>query len=1094
MLLANLFTDRVPSCLAFWRRGYGISLRRNRLLLPLLALLLSLAPVVPSWAAVTNYKFSDQPSVLAGDILVYRISPDSSRVVYLADLDTDDVFELYSVPLDGSDNPVKLNGSLASGGDVYGDFQISPDSSRVVYRALHAVGALELFSVPLDGSGSPVKLNGDLVSGGIVDRGFQISPDSSRVVYLADQDTDEVYELYSVPLDGSGSPVALNGSLVGGGDVQDTYGNAHFQISPDSSRVVYWADQDTDEVYELYSRPLDGSGSPVKLNGDLGATGDVGSAFQVFQVSADSSQVVYLADQDADDVVELYSRPLDGSGSPVKLNGSLVSGGGAYRFQVSPDSSRVVYWADQDTDEVYELYSVPLGGGSRVKLNGDLGVTGDVIDDLQISADSSRVVYRADQETDEVFELYGRPLDGSGSPVKLNGSLVSGGDVNSFQISADSSRVVYRANQDAHEIHELYSVPLDGSGSPVKLNGDLYHHIGNIVLLGTVQGDFQVSPDSSRVVYRADQDTDDVIELYSVPLNGGTPVKLNGILVSGGDVQADLMIGLMTGLVQISADSNRVVYLADQDVDDMVELYSRPLDGSGSSVKLLPIVGDVTSFQISPDGSRVVYLVDQRWDEVFELYSVPLDGRGSPVRLSRILAAGQNVTHFQISPDSSRVVFRADSWVDDDFFHLHSVPLDGSENQTILTSYYLDVASDFQISPDSSRVVFRADDNADGIVQLYSVWLNGSEDPVKLNGILAGGGDVDVGFQVSPDSSRVVYLSDQETNDVHELYSVPLDGSGSPVKLNGSLVLWGDVLSFQISADSSRVVYRADQDTDGVVELYSRPLDGSGSPVKLNGSLVGGGSVQSAFQISADSSRVVYLADQDADNVYELYSRPLDGSGSPVKLNGSLLVANGDVHSGFQISADSSRVVYRADSEADQVFQVYSRPLDGSGSPVELNGSLVSGGHVTDFRISADSSRVVYHADQDTDNVYELYSVPLDGSDGPVKLNGSLVDGGDVTAPFHISPDSRRVVYRADQDTDGVNELYSVSLDGSSSPIKLNGDLAGGGNVYFDLQFSPDSEVVVYRADQEIDEVIELYAATGFGSYTIFLPVILREL
>jgi Tol biopolymer transport system component len=187
-------------------------------------------------------------------------------------------------------------------------------------------------------------------------------------------------------------------------------------------------------------------------------------------------------------------------------------------------------------------------------------------------------------------------------------------------------------------------------------------------------------------------------------------------------------------------------------------------------------------------------------------------------------------------------------------------------------------------------------------------------------------------------------------------------------------------------------------------------------------------------------------------------------------------------------------VVYRADSEADQVFQVYSRALDGSGSPVELNGSLVSGGHVTDFRISPDSSRVVYHADQDTDNVYELYSVPLDGSDSPVKLNGSPVGGGDVTAPFHISPDGRRVVYRADQDTDGVDELYGVSLDGSSSPIKLNGDLTGGGNVYFDFQISPDSEVVVYRADQDLDEVIELYASTGFGSYTIFLPVILREL
>jgi dipeptidyl aminopeptidase/acylaminoacyl peptidase len=248
------------------------------------------------------------------------------------------------------------------------------------------------------------------------------------------------------------------------------------------------------------------------------------------------------------------------------------------------------------------------------------------------------------------------------------------------------------------------------------------------------------------------------------------------------------------------------------------------------------------------------------------------------------------------------------------------------------------------------------------------------------------------------------------------------------IKLSGPLANEGDVWNFQVSPDGSRVVYRADQDTDDVDELYSVPLAG-GSPVKLNSPLVSGGDV-SFFRISPDSSRVVYQADQDTDDVWELYSVPLDG-GSPVKLNGSL-VSGGDIPDlDFQVSPDSSRVVYRADQDTDGVWELYSVPLAG-GSPVKLNGSLVSGGDVWSFQVSPDSSRVVYNADQNTDDVDELYSVPLAGG-SPVKLNGSLVSGGGVWS-FQVSPDSSRVVYRAEQDTVGVLELYVSYDDGTAPP------------------------------------------------------------
>ena len=66
------------------------------------------------------------------------------------------------------------------------------------------------------------------------------------------------------------------------------------------------------------------------------------------------AHVVYSADQDTDNVTELYSVPLLG-GSTTKLNGAFVSGGNLLSFQLSPNGSRVVYWADQDTDGVTAL-------------------------------------------------------------------------------------------------------------------------------------------------------------------------------------------------------------------------------------------------------------------------------------------------------------------------------------------------------------------------------------------------------------------------------------------------------------------------------------------------------------------------------------------------------------------------------------------------------------------------------------------------------------------------------------------------------------------------------------------------------------------
>jgi len=562
-----------------------------------------------------------------------------------------------------------------------------------------------------------------------------------------------------------------------------------------------------------------------------------------------------------------------------------------------------------------------------------------------------------------------------------------------------------------------------------------------------VDNPFRFSPDSRRVIYLADQETDDVFELYSVLVAGGAPVRLNGPLVAGGDVSG--AAPTVNRPFLISPDGVRVIYLADQETDGAFELYSVPIAG-GVSVKLNPTLaggaGSVrgtdptldTPFAISPDSARVVYVADQETDDVFELYSVPIAG-GVSVKLNPTLAGGAG--------DIGR-----------------------------------GAAPPFAISPDSARVVYVADQETDDVFELYSVPIAGGVS-IKLNPTLAGGqGDIRTelagGFAIAPNSTRVVYAADQHSPQVNELYSVPIRG-GHSVRLNGGLIAGGNVAGtapeverpFSISPDSQRVVYLADQERDEVYELYSVPIAG-GTPVKLNSTLAGGrGDVRGAdrrvknpFRISPDSRRVVYVADQERDEVYELYIVPIAG-GRATRLNGGLAGGRGDVRGAtsampnpFLISPDSRHVIYVGDQETDSVFEIFSVPIAG-GASVKLNPTLAGGkGEVrgadnmvaNPFRITDDSAWVIYEADQESVGVMELYCVPITGG-RTTKLNATLdrdrgtIMGADYETnnPFRVSPDGQWVAYIADQEVNERYELYASRVHGMHV-LGRDHDIAGG--------------------------------------------------
>jgi Tol biopolymer transport system component len=360
----------------------------------------------------------------------------------------------------------------------------------------------ELFSTPIAG-GQPVKLNDDLPADGkVID--FSLSPDGSRAVYLVKQNAVSFFELYAIPVAG-GDTYKLNDPLVADGNVYD------FEISPDSSRVVYVADQDTHYVDELYSVSLlNPLADAIKLNPVMVANGDV--SYYNIKISPDSSRVAYLADQDTDGMNELYAVPIEG-GTAVKLNEPLANSIDLTTcryldcFKFSPDSNYVVYQVQQDTVSIRELYSALITetGSVVAKLNDPINTVGRNVISFEISPDGSRVVYNANVTEGVNEELFSVPIQG-GTVSKLNSALVPGGSVATYAISHDSQYVVYVANQQTFAVWELYKVPLQ-DGAITKLNPP-------IVAGGTVYLNFYIAPDNNHVVYRAEQETDNVGELF----------------------------------------------------------------------------------------------------------------------------------------------------------------------------------------------------------------------------------------------------------------------------------------------------------------------------------------------------------------------------------------------------------------------------------------------------------------------------------------------------------------------------------------------------------------------------------------------------
>lgn len=503
--------------------------RPSRWLLIVLCVLgISFGMVKTVQAVLENKKISGD-IIPDGTVHFFTISPDGQHTVFVGDLHTDDRYELYSVHTTGGDRVTLSTGLIGTEGVV--DFLISPDSQWVIYGVgPGAINPNQLFAVPIRG-GTPIELyQGE--PGNSYGSIARFSPDSTTVLFMENfPDTnqqvlrsvpvaggtvrtiaapeewcfidfqitsDSKYVVYNIEEAGCDDHGLFRSSLTGTGKVtlDATYAQ-QFQLSPQGDFVIYTKNAPA----ELYSLPI-GGGTPTKLNGTLVGTGYV---YPDFKITPDNQYVIYRSVEMVPNMILLYRASVDASDPRINLTPwGMTENGNVVSFKITPNSLGVVYRADFLVDEHYNLYAVLIAGSPYVELSPDMDPDGDVIN-YEITPNNLGVVFIADGRTDEVYELYGAVINGTLTKV-LHEAHPEYADVEEFRIAPNSQFVVYRAPTEETGPLNLLVIPSWG-GTPLQINPEP-------VFGGYVRNYYAITPDSKGVVYRADQETDDQVELF----------------------------------------------------------------------------------------------------------------------------------------------------------------------------------------------------------------------------------------------------------------------------------------------------------------------------------------------------------------------------------------------------------------------------------------------------------------------------------------------------------------------------------------------------------------------------------------------------
>lgn len=263
---------------------------------------------------------------LADPFFDYKISPNSQRFVFST---ADGIgYNLYVSPCNGDSAPRRLTSFPGLGVQR---FAIDPAFTRVICNEKYSGGS-RLKSVQIDGGQPPAQLcnkgSNDLF----------ITQDGSRLVFRSDLEVQGLFQIYSVPTDGSLPVIRLNL------DTTMSMGYASFSLTSDGSHVLHGLS----DRAGWFTVPVDRSSEPVLLS----RPGD-----EVLSWAIGVGQVAFETRQTSTGPIGLYVTRDDGSAVPRLVTG-IPAFSRPYSTRFSADGTKLLIHQDLEAFNVRELYAV----------------------------------------------------------------------------------------------------------------------------------------------------------------------------------------------------------------------------------------------------------------------------------------------------------------------------------------------------------------------------------------------------------------------------------------------------------------------------------------------------------------------------------------------------------------------------------------------------------------------------------------------------------------------------------------------------------------------------------------------------------------
>jgi hypothetical protein len=485
---------------------------------------------------------------------------------------------------------------------------------------------------------------------------------------------------------------------------------------------------------------------------------------------------------------------------------------------------------------------------------------------------------------------------------------------------------------------------------------------------------------------------------------------------------------------------------AGQVMGELVPLPPKPLVNAADD-----LYGDY--FVIAPDESKIFFLGQDEFNQVspppYRIFEVPIFGGPVTTRTNPANGFEGSVRDWTFAPNGKDLVFSdGRSFFSGDAFVM---PIALGAPRQLTFGYNVSTMSYWRptFSQDGSRIIFLG-----GIQntpqELFSVPLDGSSPPLRLNNPLPWiFGEVGGDWKLVPDSNDVLYVAPQADDSANNLYRVDASG-GIPMKVNlteGLEAANSAANSFLIDGSDDRVVYSVHQGPTGGSTIMSRLLSG-GPEIELTPGMAKQNDAHISL-LGFAQDLVIFEADFNYDYGWELYAA--SATGGPVQLLKSAFTYRPE---SAAISPDGSEVTFTGFDESKEdtfLFDVATRSVKGLDLPPGSRSPTTQFNSTGDYFLLYGSGNPMLFSASGA----FIRSVPV---------NSAFMPDGDHIYYIAISPGPR-----GDQ-----NELFMERLDGAGGAIHLSKDGSGDTSVR-GITFTGDGSTLFYSRD-DYGQPFQLYA------------------